>query len=147
MSTCTAPRIADGGVQVDTAPVRLRLSDGTDYPLPGTLEFADVDVQQETGSITLRARFPQPGWAAAAGHVRARAGGAGYPPAGTAGATGRGRSQPQGRGQAWLVDKDGKARLRLFRTARAVGDQWLVLDGLAAGEQVVVAARRAWPMA
>jgi hypothetical protein len=37
------------------------------------------------------------------------------------------------------VDKDGKARLRLFRTARAVGDQWLVLDGLAAGEQVVVA--------
>lgn len=39
--------IADGGVQADTAPVRLRLSDGTDYPLPGTLEFADVD---EVGS-------------------------------------------------------------------------------------------------
>ncbi|MGX9080527.1 hypothetical protein ACWTQY_32260, partial [Klebsiella pneumoniae] len=69
--------IADGGVQADTAPVRLRLSDGTDYPLPGTLvrlrlsdgtdyplpgtlEFADIDVQQETGSITLRARFPNP---------------------------------------------------------------------------------------
>jgi len=35
--------------------------------------------------------------------------------------------------------RDGRARLRLFRTARAIGDQWLVLDGLAAGEQVVVA--------
>ncbi|HAI48249.1 MAG TPA: efflux transporter periplasmic adaptor subunit, partial [Stenotrophomonas sp.] len=46
--------IAEGGVQASTAPVRLRLSDGTEYPLPGTLEFADIDVEQATGSITLR---------------------------------------------------------------------------------------------
>ncbi|PJL06200.1 efflux RND transporter periplasmic adaptor subunit [Stenotrophomonas maltophilia] len=131
--------IADGGVQADTAPVRLRLSDGTDYPLPGTLEFADVDVQQETGSITLRARFPNPDGQLLPGmYVRALVGQGTRQQALLVPQAAVDRS-PKGEAQAWLVDKDGKARLRLFRTARAVGDQWLVLDGLAAGEQVVVA--------
>jgi len=46
---------------------------------------------------------------------------------------------PKGEAQVWVVDEGGKAKLRLFRTARAIGDQWLVLDGIAAGERVVVA--------
>lgn len=67
--------IADGGVQATTAAVRLRLSDGSEYPLPGTLEFADIDVQQETGSITLRARFPNPAGQLLPGmYVRAQVG-------------------------------------------------------------------------
>ena len=131
--------IADGGVQADTAPVRLRLSDGTDYPLPGTLEFADIDVQQETGSITLRARFPNPDGQLLPGmYVRALVGQGTRQQALLVPQAAVDRS-PKGEAQAWLVDKDGKARLRLFRTARAIGDQWLVLDGLTAGEQVVVA--------
>ncbi|MEE7560481.1 efflux RND transporter periplasmic adaptor subunit, partial [Xanthomonas sp. Kuri4-2] len=52
--------IAAGGMQASTAQVRLKLSDGTAYPLPGTLEFADIDVEATTGSVTLRARFPNP---------------------------------------------------------------------------------------
>ncbi|WP_074375529.1 efflux RND transporter periplasmic adaptor subunit, partial [Xanthomonas graminis] len=52
--------IAAGGVQPATADVRLKLSDGSDYPLPGTLQFADIDVEETTGSVTLRARFPNP---------------------------------------------------------------------------------------
>ncbi|MBH1432154.1 efflux RND transporter periplasmic adaptor subunit [Stenotrophomonas maltophilia] len=131
--------IADGGVQADSAPVRLRLSDGTDYPLPGTLEFADIDVQQETGSITLRARFPNPDGQLLPGmYVRAQVGQGTRQQALLVPQAAVDRS-PKGEAQAWLVDKEGKARLRLFRTARAIGDQWLVLDGLAAGEQVVVA--------
>lgn len=131
--------IAEGGVQADSAPVRLRLSDGSDYPLPGTLEFADIDVQQETGSITLRARFPNPDGQLLPGmYVRAQVGQGTRQQALLVPQAAVDRS-PKGEAQVWLVDKDGKARLRLFRTARAVADQWLVLDGLAAGDQVVVA--------
>ena len=131
--------IADGGVQADTAPVRLQLSDGTDYPLPGTLEFADIDVEQATGSITLRARFPNPDGQLLPGmYVRAQIGQGIRQQALLVPQAAVDRS-PKGDAQAWLVDRDGKARQRTFRTARAVGDQWLVLDGLAAGERVVVA--------
>ena len=49
------------------------LEDGSTYPLPGKLQFADVTVDQSTGSVTLRAVFPNPERRAAARHVRARA--------------------------------------------------------------------------
>jgi membrane fusion protein (multidrug efflux system) len=131
--------IADGGVQASTAPVRLRLSDGTDYPLPGTLEFADIDVQQDTGSITLRAQFPNPQGQLLPGmYVRAQVGQGTRQQALLVPQSAVDRS-PKGDAQVWVVDKDGKARQRVFRTARAVGDQWLVLDGISAGERVVVA--------
>lgn len=131
--------IADGGVQATTAAVRLQLSDGTDYPLPGTLEFADIDVQQETGSITLRARFPNPDGQLLPGmYVRAQVGQGTRQQALLVPQAAVDRS-PKGEAQAWVVDKDGKAQLRTFRTARAIGDQWLVLDGITTGERVVVA--------
>ncbi|QBR43423.1 multidrug resistance protein MexA [Stenotrophomonas indicatrix] len=131
--------IAEGGVQANSAPVRLRLSDGTDYPLPGMLEFADIDVQQETGSITLRAQFPNPEGQLLPGmYVRAQVGQGTQQQALLVPQSAVDRSA-KGEAQAWLVDKEGKARLRTFRTARAVGNQWLVLDGISAGEQVVVA--------
>ncbi len=131
--------IAEGGVQASTAPVRLRLSDGTDYPLPGTLEFADIDVEQATGSITLRAQFPNPdGQLLPRMYVRGQVGQGIRQQALLVPQAAVDRS-PKGEAQAWVVDADGKARLRVFRTARAVGNQWLVLDGIAAGERVVVA--------
>jgi membrane fusion protein (multidrug efflux system) len=131
--------IADGGVQASTAPVRLRLSDGTDYPLQGTLEFADIDVQQDTGSITLRAQFPNPQGQLLPGmYVRAQVGQGTRRQALLVPQSAVDRS-PKGDAQVWVVDKDGKARQRVFRTARAVGDQWLVLDGISVGERVVVA--------
>ncbi len=131
--------IAEGGVQASTAPVRLRLSDGTDYPLPGTLEFADIDVEQATGSITLRAQFPNPDGQLLPGmYVRGQVGQGIRQQALLVPQAAVDRS-PKGEAQAWVVDADGKARLRVFRTARAVGNQWLVLDGIASGERVVVA--------
>ena len=42
------------------AEVRLTLDDGSEYPLPGTLKFSEVSVDQGTGSVTLRAVFPNP---------------------------------------------------------------------------------------
>ena len=134
--------IAAGGVQASTAPVRLQLSDGTDYALPGTLEFADIDVQQDTGSITLRAQFPNPDGQLLPGmYVRAQVGQGTRQQALLVPQAAVDRS-PKGEAQAWVVDKDGKARQRTFSTARAVGNQWLVLDGLSAGERLVVAGRQ-----
>ncbi|WP_432824105.1 efflux RND transporter periplasmic adaptor subunit [Stenotrophomonas indicatrix] len=103
------------------------------------MEFADIDVQQETGSITLRAQFPNPEGQLLPGmYVRAQVGQGTQQQALLVPQSAVDRSA-KGEAQAWLVDKEGKARLRTFRTARAVGNQWLVLDGISAGDQVVVA--------
>src|ERR1700674_2719973 len=55
--------VASGRVKVDgsdSAKVTLLLEDGTRYPLAGTLQFTDVTVDQSTGSVTVRAVFPNP---------------------------------------------------------------------------------------
>jgi len=130
--------IADGGVQATTAPVHLKLSDGTDYAVAGTLEFADIDVDQQTGSITLRAQFPNPDGQLLPGmYVRAQVGQGTRQQALLVPQAAVDRS-PRGDAQAWVVDEQGRARQRTFTTARAVGDQWLVLDGIRSGERVVV---------
>ena len=57
----------------DQAKVTLMLEDGTEYPESGTLQFTDITVDPGTGSVTVRAIFPNPRPCAAARHVRARA--------------------------------------------------------------------------
>ena len=67
--------IASGQLKVngpDQAKVTLSLEDGTQYPLPGTLQFTDITVDQGTGSVTVRAIFPNPRFTSASRHVRAR---------------------------------------------------------------------------
>lgn len=130
--------IAAGGVRASSAQVRLKLSDGSDYPLAGTLQFADIDVDQATGSITLRARFPNPDGQLLPGlYVRAIVG---------QGVRRQALLVPQaavdrsarGAAQAWVVDADDIVHLREFSTVRAVGNRWLVADGLQAGDRIVV---------
>ena len=53
------------------APVKLLLEDGSPYPLTGMLKFSEVTVDQSTGSVTLRALFPNPETSASPRHVRA----------------------------------------------------------------------------
>ncbi len=130
--------IAAGGMQASTAQVRLKLSDGTAYPLPGTLEFADIDVEATTGSVTLRARFPNPDGELLPGlYVRALVGQGVREQALLVPQAAVDRT-PRGEAQVWVVGADNIARQRQFTTLRAVGDQWLVADGLKPGERVVV---------
>jgi len=134
--------IADGGVQATTTPVTLTLSDGSRYARPGTLDFADLDVDQETGSITLRASFPNPDGELLPGmYVRAMVGQGERQQALLVPQAVVDRS-PRGNALAWVVDAAGVARQREFRTVRAVGDQWLVQDGLKAGERIVTSGRQ-----
>ena len=53
-------KLRGGGVEAGSTQVTLKFEDGSNYPLPGTVQFSEVTVNQETGTVTLRARFPNP---------------------------------------------------------------------------------------
>jgi membrane fusion protein (multidrug efflux system) len=130
--------IAAGGVLAASTEVKLKLSDGTEYPLSGRLAFADIDVAEDTGTVTLRAQFPNPDRQLLPGmYVRAiveqgvREHAILVPQAAV-------DRTPRGLAQVWVLGQDGKAHRRELKTRRAVGDRWLVDEGLAAGEQLIV---------
>jgi membrane fusion protein, multidrug efflux system len=133
--------LADGKLQRSTeggAKVQLLLDDGRTYSEEGTLQFSDVSVNASTNSITIRATFPNPKNELLPGmFVRARL---------QEGTTSGAILIPQlaitrntkGEATALVVGADSKVELRVLHTDRAVGNQWLVSDGLKAGDQVIV---------
>jgi membrane fusion protein (multidrug efflux system) len=129
-----------GEVAKDRAPVRLQLETGSMYPLTGTLSFADVTVDQQTGSQTIRAVFPNPQHLLLPGmFVRGQL---------SQGVQSRGILVPQravsrnerGQPTVLVVGKNNMAELRVIQADRSVGDSWLVTGGLKPGEQVIVEA-------
>ena len=120
------------------AKVELLLEDGRAYPRPGTLQFADVTVDPGTGSIALRALFPNPKGELLPGmFVRARLTEGVSPQALLVPQTGVTRDQ-KGLPTALVVNAEKKVERRQLVTDRAVGDAWLVTSGLKAGDQVIV---------
>ncbi|KAA0571356.1 efflux RND transporter periplasmic adaptor subunit [Azospirillum sp. Sh1] len=112
--------------------------DDTAYPAKGELQFADVTVDAGTSSVQLRAVFPNPNKELLPGlFVRARVeqGVAENAITVPQAAVARG---PDGSARVWVVGADNKATPRTIKTERAVGNVWLVSDGLAVGERVVV---------
>ncbi|CDZ78665.1 Acriflavine resistance protein A precursor [Legionella massiliensis] len=118
--------------------VDLILDDGSLYKQKGTLQFSDVTVDETTGSITLRAIFPNPNQELLPGmfvHARIQEGvkeNALLAP--QQGITRNARGQAT----ALVVDEQGKVVLRTLATGQAIGDKWLVASGLTAGEQIIV---------
>lgn len=121
-----------------TARVALKLDDGSAYPQEGKLQFTDVTVDPATGSVRLRAIFPNPDGLLLPGlYVRATI---------NQGVDPRGILVPQqavsrnekGEPTTLVVDAKNFARLRMLKTGRAVGGSWQVLDGLKAGDRVIV---------
>ena len=134
--------IASGQLKVagpNQAKVTLTLEDGSQYPLPGTLQFSDISVNQGTGSVTVRAIFPNPKFILLPGmFVRAQI------EEGTAdnamlvpqvGVT----HDPQGRATALVVGDDNKVGTRTLQLKGTRGDQWIVEGGLSDGDRVIVA--------
>lgn len=118
--------------------VRLILEDGTVYPLEGTLQLAEASVDQATGTVTLRAEFPNPRRDLLPGmYVRAEI---------EEGVLAQALLVPQeavtrnaqGQALAMVVDADSKLVARPLELDRAVGGDWIVRQGLAAGDRVVV---------
>ena len=120
------------------AKVELLLEDGRVYTRPGTLQFADVTVDPGTGSIGLRALFPNPKGELLPGmFVRARLTEGVSPQALLVPQTGVTRDQ-KGLPTALIVNAEKKVERRQLVTDRAVGDAWLVTSGLKPGDQVIV---------
>jgi membrane fusion protein (multidrug efflux system) len=129
--------LSKGGVMPAEAPVRLTLEDGTAYPHPGKLEFAESIVDPSTGSVTLRARFPNPDNLLLPGmFVRARLAQAVAPNAILVPQAAVARD-PQGDAAVMLLDSGDHVVRREIVIQHTVGDKWLVTRGLAPGERVI----------
>ncbi len=122
----------------NAAVVRIKLEDGSAYPHPGTLEFSEVRVDESTGNVVIRATVPNPDQLLLPGmFVRARLDQALRRDALLA---------PQraitfdysGKPYAMRIKEDDTVEQRFVEIGRAVDDHWLILDGLAAGDRLVV---------
>ncbi|ECK0879294.1 multidrug efflux RND transporter periplasmic adaptor subunit AcrA [Salmonella enterica subsp. enterica serovar Kentucky] len=132
--------LANGSLKQENgkAKVDLVTSDGIKFPQSGTLEFSDVTVDQSTGSITLRAIFPNPDHTLLPGmFVRARLQEGTKPTALLVPQQGVTRT-PRGNATVLVVGADNKVETRQIVASQAIGDKWLVTDGLKAGDRVVV---------
>lgn len=120
------------------AKVELLTNNGEKLPQAGTLEFSDVTVDQTTGSITLRAIFPNPNQSLLPGmFVRARLEEGTNPNALLVPQQGVTRT-PRGDATAMVVGEGDKVEVRQITTSQAIGDKWLVTDGLKAGDRVII---------
>jgi membrane fusion protein (multidrug efflux system) len=120
------------------APVKLLMEDGSLYPLMGTLKFSEVTVDQSTGSVTLRAVFPNPQKLLLPGmFVRAILIEGISEHAITVPQRGVTRN-PKGEAMVMVVGAQEKVEPRIINVVRTVGDSWLVSEGLKAGDRVIL---------
>lgn len=134
-------RLASGqlkGSGAAQALVRLVLEDGSTYERPGTLRFAEVTVDQGTGSVTLRTLFPNPDQLLLPGmFVRAiveegvSEGALLVPQRGVS-------RNPAGQPLVMVVGAEEKVEARPIKALRTLGDRWLVSEGLQPGERVIL---------
>lgn len=119
-------------------PVELMLENGKPYRYTGTLEFSDPAVDETTGSVTLRAVFPNP-----QGEI--------LPGMYVTALLDEGNQQnvlmvpqqgithnAQGKATALILDQENVVQLREINAVKAVGNQWLVTTGLQPGDRVIV---------
>ena len=133
--------LADGQLQraggSEAAIVRVVLEDGSEYALPGKLLFSDLTVDPSTGQITLRAEVPNPKGDLLPGlYVRVR-----LEQAQVANAISlpqQAVTRTQQGDKITVVGADGKLSQRTVKVGAARNNQWVVLEGLKEGEQVMV---------
>jgi len=126
------------GAGANKAAARLLLEDGTPYDGAGSLQFSEVTVDEGTGSVTLRAIFPNPNDLLLPGmfvHATIEEG----VREGAILASQQGISHtPDGTATALVVGADDTVERRTVELERAIGDEWLVSRGLAAGDRLIV---------
>ncbi len=118
--------------------VQLILEDGTAYPLAGTLQFRDVTVDPTTGSVILRAIFPNPNGVLLPGMFIRAVVQEGVDKKAILIPQQAVSRDPKGNPFTLIVDASSKVQLRMLTLDRAIGDQWLVSAGLVQGDRVIV---------
>ena len=130
--------LASGKTLPASATIRLKLEDGSDYPLEGRIECAEPIVDPDSGTVTLRARFPNPDGLLLPGmFVRVVAPQSVVPNAILAPQQGIARD-PKGNATALVVTRANKVEQRTVTAAQAIGDKWLITAGLKAGDRLIV---------
>lgn len=131
--------LADGSLKKESkAAVSLVFDNGSVYKEKGTLEFEDVTVDETTGSITMRAVFPNPNNQLLPGmFVRARVDEGIKPNAMLVPQQGITRNQ-RGEATTLVIGKEEKVESRVITTGQAIGADWLVTQGLEPGDRVIV---------
>ncbi|MCL6679553.1 efflux RND transporter periplasmic adaptor subunit [Sphingomonas sp. RG327] len=130
--------LSSGGVAPTAAQVRLKLPDGSDYGFTGTVQFSEVIVDQNTGTVTLRARFPNPmsillpGLFVTAQFSQAVDTTAFLVPQQAV------SRDPKGAATLFVLGPGNRAVQRTVIATRTQGPYWVVTQGLAAGEKVIV---------
>jgi len=118
--------------------VKLTLEDGSDYPIEGQLAFSGASVNPETGSVTLRAVFPNPNHLLLPGmYATAKISQAVLPNAYLIPQAAVTRL-PTGQAIAMVVNAKGAVETRPVTTAGVQGQDWIITDGLKAGDKVIV---------
>lgn len=131
-------QLATGVASQGGTEVQLVLEDGTVYPVAGKLTLSSAQVDESTGSVTMRAVFPNPHGVLLPGmYVNARLAQSIAQNAVMLPQTAIMRT-PQGATQVYIVNKDKKIELRDIKTGGTVDGKWLVTEGLKTGDQVVV---------
>ena len=129
--------LTGGGTVPTSAQVRLTLPDGSDYGYTGTIQFTEVVVNSDTGSVTLRARFPNPQSILLPGmFVTAKLAQAINTTAYLVPQQAIARD-PKGNATLWVVGPGNTAVQRTVVAERTDGQNWVVTQGLAAGEKVI----------
>jgi membrane fusion protein (multidrug efflux system) len=129
--------LSQGGAVPTSAQVRLKLPDGSDYGYTGTVEFSEVIVDQSTGSVTIRARFPNPqsillpGMFVTAQFAQAVQTSAILVPQQAV------TRDPQGNATVFVVGPGNRAVQRTIVADRTLGTDWVVTGGLAPREKVI----------
>lgn len=121
----------------DRVPVKLIYQDGSEHPVEGFIDFLAFSVDQETGTVAIRAEFPNPSGLLLPGEfVRARI---------FAGQRQNGISVPQravsvtdAGGSVFVVDGQGRAAMRQIKLGSLVDGRWIVQSGLKAGDVVII---------
>ena len=133
--------LASGALGVDSTTqtdVELIMEDGSAYPHKGTLQFSEVTVDPSTGSVTLRAKFPNPEKLLLPGmYVRAEVVEGVKSDAILAPQRGVSRNT-KGEPTAMVVSKNNTVESRVLKVERTLGANWLVSEGLADGDQLIV---------
>ncbi|EDU7992724.1 efflux RND transporter periplasmic adaptor subunit [Salmonella enterica subsp. diarizonae] len=132
--------VEQGSLHKDSASstVELVMENGQVYPLKGTLQFSDVTVDESTGSITLRAVFPNPQHSLLPGmFVRARIDEGIQPNAILVPQQGVTRT-PRGDAMVMVVNDKSQVEARNVVAAQAIGDKWLISKGLKPGDKVII---------
>ena len=129
--------LALGGVQQGSTQVRLQLEDGSDYGFTGTVQFSEIVANESTGTVTLRARFPNaqglllPGMFVTALFSQGVEPGVFLVPQSAI------QRDIGGDAFVFIVGKDNKAERRKVTADRTVGADWVVSNGLKAGDKVI----------